>query len=69
MTLWGYVECQGETEDGIDMMTDTRHGQRKYAKYLSVVEICEKTHRVSKCENVTKQDDIQKQDKIGRENL
>ena len=46
-----------EELDGIDIMTDARHGWRKNAKDTSVVDIGEKTHKVLKCQHVTKADD------------
>ena len=46
-----------EELDGIDIMTDARHGWRKNAKDTSVVAIGEKTHKVLQCQHVTKADD------------
>ena len=47
-----------EDLDGIDIMTDARHGWRKNAKDSSVVALGEKTHKVLQCIHVTKADDI-----------
>lgn len=47
-----------EELDGIEIMSDARHGWRKNAKDTSVVAIGDKTHKVLKCEHVTKADDI-----------
>ena len=47
-----------EDVDGIDIMTDARHGWRKNAKDTSVVAIGEKCHKVLQCVHITKQDDI-----------
>ena len=44
--------------DGIDIMTDARHGWRKNAKDSSVLALGEKTHKVLQCIHVTKADDI-----------
>lgn len=46
-----------EELDGIEIMSDARHGWRKNAKDTSVVAIGERTHKVLKCEHVTKADD------------
>ena len=46
-----------EELDGIDIMTDARHGWRKNAKDISVVAIGEKKHKVLQCQHVTKADD------------
>ena len=47
-----------EDLDGIDIMTDARHGWRKNAKDSSVVVLGDKTHKVLQCIHVTKADDI-----------
>ena len=47
-----------EDVDGIDIMTDARHGWRKNEKDTSVVAIGEKSHKVLQCVHITKQDDI-----------
>ena len=47
-----------EDVDGIDIITDARHGWRKNAKDTSVVAIGEKSHNVLQCVHLTKQDDI-----------
>ena len=47
-----------EDLDGIDIMTDARHGWRKNAKDSSVVALGDKTHKVLQCIHVTKADDI-----------
>ena len=47
-----------EELDGINIMTDARHGWRKNAKDSSIVAIGEKTHKVLNCCHITKQDDI-----------
>ena len=47
-----------EEVDGIDIMTDARHGWRKNAKDTSVVAIGENTHKVLQCVHITKTDDI-----------
>ena len=51
------IGCYEEL-DGIDIMSDARHGWRKNAKDSSVVAIGEKTHKVLQCQHITKQDDI-----------
>lgn len=58
-------------EDGIEIMTDARHGWRKNAKDTSVVAIGEKTHNVLRCEHVTKRDDpiSQRHERIGTERI
>ncbi len=43
--------------EGINIITDARHGWRRNAKDTSVVAIGEKTHKVIHHEHVTKQDD------------
>lgn len=47
-----------EELDGIDIMTDARHGWRKNAKDTSVVALGEKSHKVLQCQHVTKAHDI-----------
>jgi hypothetical protein len=69
MVLWGEVGCQDD--DGINMMTDARHGWRKNAKDCSVVALGEDTHQVIKCEHLTKMDDpvSQRHEKVGTERI
>jgi predicted GNAT family N-acyltransferase len=43
-----------EELDGINIMTDARHGWRKNSKDTSVVALREKTHKVMDCVHVTK---------------
>ena len=47
-----------ESLNGINIMTDARHGWRKNAKDSSIVAIGEETHKVLNCCHITKQDDI-----------
>lgn len=42
-----------EDLDGIDIMTDARHGWRKIAKDSSIVALGEKSHKVLQCVTVT----------------
>lgn len=46
-----------EELDGINIMTDARHGWRKNSKDTSVVALGEKTHNVMECGHVTKSQD------------
>lgn len=46
-----------EELDGINIMTDARHGWRKNSKDTSVVALGEKTHNVMECVHVTKNQD------------
>ncbi|KAJ8297993.1 hypothetical protein KUTeg_024524 [Tegillarca granosa] len=46
-----------ETLDGINILTDARHGWRKNTKDTSVVAIGEETHKVIDCIHITKSDD------------
>ena len=57
--------------DGIDIMTDARHGWRKNAKDSSIVAIGEKSHKVMNCVHITKTDDVvsQRHEKLGTEKL
>ena len=58
-----------EDLDGIDIITDARHGWRKNARDTSVVAIGHNTHKVLNCVNVTKADDpvTQRHEKHGTE--
>ena len=60
-----------EELDGIDIITDARHGWRKNAKDSSIVAIGEKSHKVMNCVHITKTDDAvsQRHEKIGTEKL
>lgn len=46
-----------ENLDGIDIITDARHGWRKNAQDTSVVAIGERSHKVLNCAHVTKAED------------
>ena len=50
-------KMEGPGWDGINSMSDARHGWRKNAKDTSVVTIGEKSHQVLHHAHVTKQDD------------
>ena len=56
-----------EILDGIDIITNARHGWIKNAQDTSVVAIGEKSHKVINCVHVTKADDhvSQRHEKIG----
>jgi hypothetical protein len=56
-------------EDGINVMSDARHGWRKNAQDTSVVMIGENSHHVLRHEHVTKQDDpaTQRHEALGTE--
>ena len=54
---WSVVEDQ----EGINVLTDARHGWRKNAKDSSIVVIGEKSHKVLRHEHVTKQDELSTQ--------
>lgn len=58
-----------EDLDGINILTDARHGWRKNAKDTSVVAIGEKSHKILDCVHVTKQQDpvSQRHERIGTE--
>ena len=43
-----------EELDGINIMTDARHGWRKNSKDTSVVALGEQTHKVMECVHITK---------------
>ena len=60
-----------EELDGIDIMTDARHGWRKNAKGSSIVAIGEKSHKVLNCVHITKVDDVvsQRHEKLGTKRL
>ncbi|KAK3100338.1 hypothetical protein FSP39_018337 [Pinctada imbricata] len=60
-----------EDLDGIDIITDARHGWRKNAQDTSVVAIGEQTHKVLNCVHVTKADDpvTQRHEKHGTEQV
>ena len=47
-----------EDLDGIDIMTDARHGWRRNAKDSSIVAIGNKSHKVLQCVHITKADDM-----------
>ncbi|CAG2254076.1 unnamed protein product [Mytilus edulis] len=53
--------------DGINIMTDARHGWRKNAKDTTVVALGEKTHKVMDCEHITKSQDkvAQRHERLG----
>jgi len=66
------TECasRSTTEvDGVNIITDARHGWRKNAKDSSIVTIGEKSHQVLHHAHVTKQDDLcsQRHEKLGTE--
>jgi 5'(3')-deoxyribonucleotidase len=46
-----------EELDGINIMTDARHGWRKNSKDTSVVALGEQTHKVMDCVHITKSQD------------
>ena len=46
-----------EELDGINIMTDTRHGCRKNSKDTSVLALGEQTHKVMDCVHITKLQD------------
>lgn len=46
-----------EDLDGIDIITDARHGWRKNAKDTSVVAVGEKSHKILNCVHITTADD------------
>lgn len=52
---------------GIDIMTDARHGWRKNAKDSSIVAIGDRSHKVIQCVHVTKEEDhvSQRHEKVG----
>ena len=58
-----------EELDGINIMTDARHGWRKNSKDTSVVALEEQTHKVMDCVHVTKTRDpvTQRHERIGTE--
>ena len=60
-----------EELDGINIITDARHGWRKNAKDSSVVAIGENMHKVIDCVHVTKGDDpiSQRHEKFGTERI
>ena len=60
-----------EELDGINIMTDARHGWRKNSKDTSVVALGEKTHKVMDCVHVTKTRDpvTQRHERIGTETI
>ena len=60
-----------ENLDGIDIITDARHGWRKNAQDTSVVAIGERSHKVINCAHVTKADDhvSQRHEKIGTQRI
>ena len=64
------VASYEDLSDGIEIMTDARHGWRNNAKDSSIVAIGEKTHKVLQCINVTERDDpvSQRHEKVGTEN-
>lgn len=57
--------------DGIDIITDARHGWRKNAKNTSVVAVGEKSHKILNCVHITTADDpvTQRHEKIGTEKI
>ena len=57
--------------DGIDIMTDARHGWRKNAKDSSIVAIGEKSHNFMNCVHITKTDNVvsKRHEKLGTEKL
>lgn len=60
-----------EDLDGIDIITDARHGWRKNAKDTSVVAVGEKSHKILNCVHITTADDpvTQRHEKIGTEKI
>lgn len=57
--------------DGIDIITDARHGWRKNAKDTSVVAIGDRSHKVLNCVHVTTAEDpvTQRHEKLGTEKI
>lgn len=55
--------------DGIDIITDARHGWRKNAKDTSVVAVGDRSHKVLNCVHVTTAEDpvTQRHEKLGKE--
>ena len=64
-------EDNPELWQGIDIMTDARHGWRKNAKDSSVVAIGDKSHKVLQCVHITKETDhvTQRHEKLGTEKI
>lgn len=60
-----------EDLDGIDIITDARHGWRKNAKDTSVVAVGETSHKILNCVHITTADDsvTQRHEKIGTEKI
>ena len=60
-----------EELDGINIMTDARHGWRKNSKDTTVVALGDKTHKVMDCEHVTKAQDkvSQRHERLGIEKI
>ena len=65
------VASYEDLSDGIEIITDVRHGWKKNEKDSSIVASGEKTHKVLQCINVTKRDDpvSQRHEKVGTEKL
>lgn len=57
--------------DGIDIITDARHGWRKNAKDTSVVAVGDRSHNVLNCVHVTTAEDpvTQRHEKLGTEKI
>lgn len=60
-----------EDLDGIDIITNARHGWRKNAKDTSVVAVGERSHKILNCVHITTADDpvTQRHEKIGTEKI
>jgi hypothetical protein len=60
-----------EELDGINIMTDARHGWRKNSKDTSVVALGEQTHKVMDCVHITKSQDkvAQRHERLGTQNI
>lgn len=58
-----------EELDGINIMSDARHGWRKNSKDTTVVALWERTHQVMDCEHITKAMDrvAQRHERLGTE--
>ena len=60
-----------EELNGINIMTDARHGWRKNSKDTSVVALGEQTHKVMDCIHITKSQDkvAQRHERLGTQNI
>ena len=60
-----------EELNGINIMTDARHGWRKNSKDTSVVTLGEQTHKAMDCVHITKSQDkvCQRYERLGTQNI